>query len=255
MRPCLSVVIMARNEAARLPSLLADLAGAVDGLHELVVVDGRSRDGTPVLARLAGARVIHGQGGRGGQLAAGVAATEGTWLLLLHADTRLPTGWRALVERAMAEGERRAWAFRLGIEGGGAGLRLVEALVGLRSRWRQLPYGDQGLLIARSWLAAAGGIQPIPLMEDLDLVLRLRRRGPVQLLPATLVVSARRWRHRGVIGTALANMRLRRAWRRGESPERLAARYLSGTEPQQAQGEYQKAQRRCKGSSSQPWAS
>jgi hypothetical protein len=92
-------------------------------------------------------------------------------------------------------------------------------------------------------------------MEDLDLVLRLRRRGPVQLLPATLVVSARRWRHRGVIGTALANMRLRRAWRRGESPERLAARYLSGTEPQQAQGEYQKAQRRCRGSSSQPWAS
>jgi len=228
MKPCLSVVIVARNEAARLPSLLADLAGAADGLHELVVVDGSSSDGTPVLAQLAGARVIHGQGGRGGQLAAGVAATEGTWLLLLHADTRLPLGWRAMVERAMAGSERRAWAFRLGIEGGGAALRLVEALVELRSCWRQLPYGDQGLLIARSWLAAAGGIRPIPLMEDLDLVLRLRRRGPVEVLPAWLVVSGRRWRERGVIGTALANLRLRRAWRRGESPERLAARYSRG---------------------------
>jgi len=228
MKPCLSVVIVARNEAARLPSLLADLAGAADGLHELVVVDGSSSDGTPVLAQLAGARVIHGQGGRGGQLAAGVAATEGTWLLLLHADTRLPLGWRAMVERAMAGSERRAWAFRLGIEGGGAALRLVEALVELRSRWRQLPYGDQGLLIARSWLAAAGGIRPIPLMEDLDLVLRLRRRGPVEVLPARLQVSGRRWRERGVIGTALANLRLRRAWRRGESPVRLAARYSRG---------------------------
>lgn len=231
MRPSLSVVIVARNEAARLPSLLADLSGAADRLHELVVVDGGSRDGTPALARLGGARVIHGRGGRGGQLAAGVAATDGSWLLLLHADTRLPAGWRDVVERAMAAGERRAWAFRLGIEGPGAGLRLVEALVELRSRWRQLPYGDQGLLIARRWLAAAGGIEPIPLMEDLDLVLRLRRLGPLQLLPATLLVSARRWRERGVFGTALANLRLRRAWRRGESPERLAARYNSKAEP------------------------
>jgi rSAM/selenodomain-associated transferase 2 len=261
MKPCLSVVIVARNEAARLPSLLADLAGAADGLHELVVVDGSSSDGTPVLAQLAGARVIHGQGGRGGQLAAGVAATEGTWLLLLHADTRLPLGWRAMVERAMAGSERRAWAFRLGIEGGGAALRLVEALVELRSRWRQLPYGDQGLLLPRTLYVRCGGIAPLPLMEDLEFVLRLRRQARIRCLPEAITVHGRRWNQRGVWSTTFTNARLRRAWRRGVPPETLAEIYdeakprRPGMHHTPTQGEYQKAQRRCSGSSSHPWAS
>jgi rSAM/selenodomain-associated transferase 2 len=225
MRPELSVVIVARNEAARLPALLADLAPAAARIREIVVVDGASRDGTAALSRLAGARVVAAAPSRGGQLAAGVAATDGAWLLLLHADTRLPQDWIKVVGRAQAVGLEKAWAFRLGIEASGAELRLVEALVALRSRCWNLPYGDQGLLISRHLLKAVGGIAPIPLMEDLELVLRLRRRGGIGLLPATLLVSGRRWQRLGVVGTALANGRLRRAWRRGERPEQLAARY------------------------------
>lgn len=223
----LSVVIIGRDEAKALPALLADLALAPRALREVLVVDGGSRDATPLVAQLGGARLISSAPGRGPQLRAGVAASDGDWLLLLHADTRLPPDWRALVCRAMEGGERRAWAFRLGIDGAGPGLRLVEALVELRCRWRRLPYGDQGLLISRHRLESAGGIAPLPLMEDLDLVLRLRRRGGIGLLPARVRVSARRWRRLGVIGTALANARLRRQWRQGTDPQLLAARYAS----------------------------
>jgi rSAM/selenodomain-associated transferase 2 len=223
--PLLSVVIVARNEAAALPALLADLAHGPAPPRELVVVDGGSRDGTARLARLGGARVIPSPAGRGLQLLRGVAASEAPWLLLLHADVRLPSDWGAVVAAAMAAGLERPWAFRLAIEGPGPALRLVERLVALRSRWLSLPYGDQGLLISRSALAAAGGIAPIPLMEDLELVLRLRRRQAIGVLPASLQVSGRRWRRLGVVGTALANARLRRAWRRGESAASLAARY------------------------------
>jgi rSAM/selenodomain-associated transferase 2 len=245
--PWLSVVIAARNEAPRLPSLLADLGALTWPLGEVVVVDGHSDDGTATLARLAGARVCHGAPCRGAQLAAGVAASGGSWLLLLHADARLPANWRELVGGALGQGEATAWAFHLAIDGPGPQLRLVETLVGLRSRWRGLPYGDQGLLVSRRALEAAGGIAPIPLMEDLDLVLRLGRRGPIRLLPAALRVSARRWRRLGLLATALANARLRRAWRRGESPQRLAQRYYGPTSLERGpvQGAYQKAQRRC----------
>jgi hypothetical protein len=62
-------------------------------------------------------------------------------------------------------------------------------------------------------------------MEDLELVLRLRRRQAIGVLPASLRVSGRRWRRLGVVGTALANARLRRAWRRGVDAATLAARY------------------------------
>lgn len=226
--PWLSVVIVAREEAPRLPGLLADLGARDRLLREVLVVDGGSGDGTAAVARLAGARVLHGPACRGAQLAAGVAASDGTWLLLLHADGRLPPHWRQRLAEARRSGRGEAWAFRLAIEGKGPALRVVEALVALRSRWRSLPYGDQGLLVSRRALLAAGGIAPLPLMEDLDLVLRLRRQGRIRLLPAAVRVSGRRWQRLGVLGTALANARLRRAWRRGEAPQRLAERYYSG---------------------------
>ena len=248
MKPPLSVVIAARDESQGLPALLADLAMAPELVREVLVVDGGSRDGTPRLAALAGAKVLHDGSGRGGQLATGVARSTGAWLLLLHGDVRLPPGWAQTLAVAIAAGETSAWAFRLRIAGNDPALRLVELAVELRSRWRQLPYGDQGLLLARRLHDAAGGIAPLPLMEDLEFVQRLRRRGRIGTLALALRVSGRRWQRLGVWQTVLANASLRRAWRRGTPATQLAERYY-GPSPQ---GAYQKAQRRCNGSSSQP---
>lgn len=221
----LSVVIPVRDEARGLPPLLADLAAAPALVAEVVVVDGGSRDGSATVARLAGARVLSATPGRGSQLRQGIAASRAPWLLLLHGDSRLPEGWVESVAAAIAQGEGRAWAFRLAIGGSDPALRLVELAVSLRSRWRSLPYGDQGLLLSRTLHERAGGIAPLPLMEDLEFVLRLRRLAPIQLLPGALRVSDRRWRRLGVWQTTVANARLRRDWRRGESPDRLAQRY------------------------------
>jgi rSAM/selenodomain-associated transferase 2 len=210
----ISVVIAARNEAARLPLLLADLAMAPQLVTEVLVVDGASGDGTPRLAALAGARVLACSPGRGQQLALGVSSSSGAWLLLLHADARLGAGWQAALATALGR-PPAAWYFNLAIDAPSPALRLVELGVALRSRWRQLPYGDQGLLLPRSLLALAGGVAPIPLMEDLELVQRLRQHTRLRSLGATL----------GIWQTTLANARLRRAWRRGHRAEQLAAAY------------------------------
>lgn len=225
LTPPLSVVIVARDEARRLPSLLADLARAPALLREVLLVDGGSVDGTAAVAALAGARVLTAAAGRGRQLAAGVAASRGPWLLLLHADARLPPDWSRPVAAAIAAGEGTAWAFDLAIDAADPALRLVEWAVALRSRWRHLPYGDQGLLLSRSLYDRAGGIRPLPLMEDLDLVLRLRRLATIRSLGLPLRVDGRRWRRLGVWQTLLANARLRRRWRRGVPAARLAAEY------------------------------
>jgi rSAM/selenodomain-associated transferase 2 len=227
--PLLSVVIAARNEAPRLPLLLADLAAAPELVAEVLVVDGASTDATVRVASLAGARVLASTPGRGQQLAHGIASSSGAWLLLLHADARLGAGWRAAVAAALAQPEA-AWFFDLAIDGGHPGLRLVEGAVALRSRWRQLPYGDQGLLLPRLLLDRAGGLAPIPLMEDLDLVQRLQRHTRLRPLQARLRVDGRRWRALGLWQTALANARLRRAWRRGLPAELLAQRYYGSSD-------------------------
>jgi rSAM/selenodomain-associated transferase 2 len=222
-----AVVVPSFNEATRLPLLLADLAaGPADLIAELVVVDGGSRDGTPQLARQSGARVLHTQASRGWQLQCGVACTTAPWLLLLHADARLQPGWSEALQRAMAAPEA-AWAFDLAVEGPAPALRLLELAVRLRSQLRQLPYGDQGLLLPRTLLARAGGIPGLPLMEDLVLIQRLQRLAPIHRLGCPLRVNGRRWRRHGVLGTAWRNARLRQAWRQGMSPQQLAERYYA----------------------------
>jgi len=231
--PQLAVVIPVRNEAQRLPLLLADLARAPAGLvAERLVVDGGSDDGSGTVARLAGATVLPGPANRGRQLQLGVAASTAPWLLLLHGDARLPRGWAAAVQRALAA-PPAAWYFDLAVAGGGWPLRLLELAVGLRCRLRRLPYGDQGLLLPRALLQRAGGIRPLPLMEDLDLVQRLRPLAPLRSLGVPLRVDGRRWRRHGarlgVLRVAWRNARLRRAWRRGVGPEQLAALYYGSS--------------------------
>ena len=227
--PTISVVIAARNEAPRLPLLLADLAAGWELLKEIVVVDGSSADVSARVAALAGAQVLASPPGRGRQFGLGVESSGGSWLLLLHADARLPERWQQAVARAIdRDGPKQidaAWYFDLKIAEAGPGLRLVEAGVALRSRWRQLPYGDQGLLLARSLYAAAGGLAPLPLMEDLEFVLRLRCHGPIRLLDGALSVDGRRWQRLGIWRTTWSNARLRRRWRRGMDPTLLAAEY------------------------------
>ena len=164
----------------------------------------------------------------------GVESSCGSWLLLLHADSRLPERWQQAVARAIDSHWPKqidaAWYFDLRIAGAAPGLRLVEAGVALRSRWRQLPYGDQGLLLPRSLLQRAGGLLPLPLMEDLELALRLRRHCRLRPLGAQLRVDGRRWQQLGVWQTALRNAQLRRAWRRGSSAEELASHYYEASD-------------------------
>lgn len=266
----LAVVIAARDEARRLPALLAQLAAAPELVAEVWVVDGQSSDATLSAARLAGARVLSAPPGRGLQLLRGIEASGAPWLLLLHADVRLPPAWAGAVSAAISTAVARpqAWYFELAIGPaalGGAlawarqpGLRLVELAVRLRSRWRQLPYGDQGLLLSRELYQRCGGIRPLPLMEDLDLVLRLQRQAQLLSLGLPLQVDGRRWLQRGIWRTTWLNWRLRRAWRRGTSAQELAMRYYGTARDGRrrwVQGAYQKAQRRCRGSRSQPWPS
>ena len=241
----IAVVIAVRNEAERLPLLLADLQKGELPLSELVVVDGASSDATALVARLAGASVVRGAPSRGGQLALGASLTQADWLLFLHGDGRLPAGWDRAVARELAraivraiakpQGPKRktlpsAWYFRLAIDAALPALRLVEWAVALRSQWRQLPYGDQGLLVSRRLYLQVGGFASVALMEDLDLVLRLKPHCRLRCLGVPLRVDGRRWIERGVWAVGWSNWLLRRAWSRGVGSQELASRYYGKTQ-------------------------
>lgn len=226
----LSVVIPALDEAAE---IAATVASAIRPGTEVVVVDGGSHDDTVARASEAGARVVASARGRARQLAAGVGATRGDALLLLHADTRLPGGYDDAVRSALARPGvvAGAFAFRFRREGDGGGLRrelalrVLELGVALRNRLFVLPYGDQAIFCRRDALQAAGGIPAVDFMEDLDLVHALRAVGRLVVLPLCVETSPRRYVARGPLRTMLRNWGALSAWSLGVERARIAAWY------------------------------
>ena len=188
------------------------IASLDDGCeHGLVlsvtVCDGGSRDDTLAIARAAGAAVVTTAPGRGRQLAAGAAAGSAPWLLFLHADSTLGGGWANAARRFMVEATNaaRAGYFRLQFDSRDPRARRVERLVAWRCRTFGLPYGDQGLLMARDFYQRLGGFHLLPLMEDVNLVRRIGRQNLVPL-DADVVASAQRYERDGWLLRPLRNL-------------------------------------------------
>jgi rSAM/selenodomain-associated transferase 2 len=216
----LSVVIPTLNAASSLAATLQALDGAC---AEIVIADGGSTDATVAIARQNGAIVIHANRGRGSQMAAAVARASGRWLLLLHADTRLAAGWIEAARGHIAD-PTRAGYFRFALASSDLRARRLERLVAWRCRVVALPYGDQGLLISRELLDAIGGVRPLPLMEDVDLVRRLGRARLVAL-NVDAITAAARWEREGWLARSARNLLCLGLYFLGVPPQWIAALY------------------------------
>jgi rSAM/selenodomain-associated transferase 2 len=218
----ISVVIPTLQAAAVLPPLLA----ALHGMHEVVVADGGSTDGTAELAATTGAHVVSAPRGRGSQLRAGCAAARGSWLLALHADSRPDEAalHAARMHIADPENAMRAAYFRFALDDAAPAARRLERMVAWRCRALALPYGDQGLLLSRALYDAAGGYHAVPLMEDVDLVRRLGRARLVGL-DAALITSAARFQRDGYLRRSSRNTVILALWHVGVPPRILSRIY------------------------------
>jgi rSAM/selenodomain-associated transferase 2 len=218
----LTVVIPALDEADQIAAAIASASAAGS---EIIVVDGGSRDATRERAAQAGARVVPSAPGRARQLAAGARIARGDTILFLHADTKLPPGWETSVRAALVDPRVVGGAFGLRFEPRSPALRLIEWGVRLRVWLLRQPYGDQALFVRRSVLEAVGGVPQAPIMEDLDLVRSLKRRGRLALLSPAVTTSARRYRAAGPLRMMLRNWIAAAGWWLGVPRERIAAWY------------------------------
>lgn len=221
--PLVSVVIPALNESSRIGDLVEQVR-AEAGV-EVLVADGGSADGTGTAAAAHGARVIRSGRGRAAQMNAGAGAATGGILLFLHADTALPGGWAEAVRASLRDPGVAIGAFTFATDSPLRSLRVIERLANWRGRRLGVVFGDQALFVRREDFEAVGGYPEQPLMEDWELVQRLRRRGRLAILPQAAVTSARRWHARGPWRNSLRNVLIQLAHIAGVSPERLAPWY------------------------------
>ena len=204
----LDVVIPTLNAAASLERTIASLRDNCRQLRLCIIVcDGGSHDGTVSIARRADATVVTALASRGCQLATGAAAGRADWLLFLHADTTLGAGWAEEIDSFMTKPANidKAGFFRLRFDSPDPRARRIERLVSWRCKRFGLPYGDQGLVLARAFYQRLGGFRSLPLMEDVDLVRRVGRHSLVAL-KADAITSPRRYEKDGWFARPIRNL-------------------------------------------------
>jgi rSAM/selenodomain-associated transferase 2 len=216
----LSVVVPALNEARGIRAALEALAPLRARGHEVIVVDGRSADGTRERAVDLCDQVLDAPRGRASQMNAGARAAQGEALVFLHADTRLPEGADELIFQSLRAS--RWGRFDVEIDGRHPLLGIVARAINLRSRLTGIATGDQAIFVRR---ADFPGFPEIALMEDVAFSKAMKRRGPPACRREKVLTSARRWESRGVLRTIVLMWQLRLRYFLGARPEDLARRY------------------------------
>jgi len=222
-----SIIIPVYSEGDTINSAIA----AVNNLEypenrEIIVVDGHPDENTIKKIKCGEVIKIGSPKGRGNQLNCGAAKATGEILIFLHADTRLPGSALRRIAAALEDNGCIGGAFDLGISADSLVFRIIEKVASWRSRLTRIPYGDQAIFIRADYFRQLGGFRNIPLMEDVDLMQRIKQiKGKIKIVSDRVATSPRRWEEEGIIFCTLRNWLLISLFSLGVKPETLARFY------------------------------
>lgn len=219
----ISIIIPTLNEEENIGLLLSSLK-TYPGL-EIVIADGGSTDRTLEIAEYYGVTRVSSRPGRGRQQNKGAEAAAGDIFLFLHSDTFLPPDFSRYISSVLSMPDTAGGAFRLRIDASGAAYRLIEWGANQRSLLLQMIYGDQALFVSRRLFFEAGGFPDQRILEDIELVRRLKKFGRIRLASAAVKTSSRRWRKKGLMRTTLLNQVMLAGYLLRINPEKMARLY------------------------------
>ena len=224
-----SIIVPVFHEGERINDLIEYVNGLdSDGNAEIVIVDGAPEKDTLRKIRSSSVIKISSEQGRAKQMNAGASIARGEILIFLHADIELPVYALRKIGSFIERTEYVAGAFDLGIKSDKFIFKVVSRISSLRSRLNRIPFGDQAIFIRREYFNKIGGYKEIPLMEDVELLRRIKKYGDrITILNDRVMTSPRRWEKEGVIYCTLRNWTLRALYLLGVSPEKLTNFYRS----------------------------
>ena len=221
----ISVVLPVLNEVRSITGVIGRLREQEPGV-EIIVVDGDPEGSTLSAIGDRDVRTAVSLRGRALQMNRGAALAAGDVVLFLHADTLLPAGAFGRVRDGLADEGMVGGAFSLGIASPRWYFRITERYVACRTRITRVPFGDQAIFLRREYFTRIGGYAAIPIMEDVELMTRVRRRGDrICIVPDRVMTSPRRWEREGVFFATARNWMLQFLYCCGVPPKKLARFY------------------------------
>lgn len=225
--PTFSIIIPVLHESKIINGLLDSLRRlAADKPVEIIVVDGSPTQDTLQVITDETIQRYSCHAGRARQMNLGAAHASGDILLFLHADTLLPVNALASIQQTLQNPRLVGGAFSLQIDSQRFLLRMIAVFSTLRSRMTRAPYGDQVIFLRKSYFDSRGGYRDLPLMEDVELMRRIKKhKDNIIILPAAVLTSDRRWNQEGLLYTALRDTLIIFLYWCGMPAEKLARFY------------------------------
>lgn len=127
-------------------------------------------------------------------------------LLFLHADTILPNNAFTYILNIFSNKNIGAGAFDLSFDSNKLALKIIAKTASIRSRITKIPYGDQAIFIRKKVFEDIGGYENINLMEDVNLMQKLKRKKyKINILKYKIITSSRKWKQKGIFFTTARN--------------------------------------------------
>jgi len=225
--PIYSIIVPVLHEADIINHLI-DHIRTIDSecTAEIVVIDGDPNGSTIRAIKDTGVIGAIAANGRARQMNRGSALSSGEILIFLHADTLLPADALAQIRKVMLDQCYVAGAFDLGLNTKRCIFRITEMYVFIRTRVTRIPFGDQGIFFRRDYFEKIGGYKDIPLMEDAEIMMRIKKKGDrICIIPLRVLASIRRWEKEGILYCTIRNWALQVLYALGMPPERLVKWY------------------------------
>ena len=198
----LSIIIPVYNEENKINLLLENLPFNSDLYsYEIIVIDGNPSKNTIKNITIDEVNKLSSKPGRALQMNSGAESASGEILLFLHADTKLPLNAFEIINNSLANEKYVAGAFSLKIDNCKYSYRIIEFVANLRSRISRIPFGDQSIFIKKDFFSEIGGYKEIPLLEDVELMKRIRKAKRKIFISKSFVrTSSRKWEKEGRVG-------------------------------------------------------